>query len=81
MQRGDFLNSQRENPHEVFDRINTGLFQTLKSKDQVEGSGLGLAMVKRNLENLGGTIRLDESNLGRGLSATIELPEPSNEMR
>lgn len=35
-----------------------GMFQTLKPRDQVEGSGMGLAMVRKNVEVMGGTITL-----------------------
>jgi PAS domain S-box-containing protein len=41
------------------------MFQTLRPRDQVEGSGMGLAIVKKTVENLGGTITL-ESELGQG---------------
>jgi PAS domain S-box-containing protein len=34
------------------------MFQTLKPRDQVEGSGMGLAMVRKNIEVFGGTIEL-----------------------
>ncbi len=38
-----------------------GLFQTLKPRDQVEGSGMGLAMVKKIVESQGGAIRVESS--------------------
>jgi two-component system sensor kinase FixL len=41
------------------------MFQTLKPRDRVEGSGMGLAMVRKNIEVFGGTIKL-ESSEGRG---------------
>lgn len=41
------------------------MFQTLKPRDQVEGSGMGLAMVRKNIEIFGGTINL-ESAAGEG---------------
>jgi two-component system sensor kinase FixL len=41
------------------------MFQTLKPRDQVEGSGMGLAMVRKNIEVFGGTLGLDSVE-GRG---------------
>jgi signal transduction histidine kinase len=41
------------------------MFQTLKPRDQVEGSGMGLAMVRKNVEVFGGTLTL-ESSEGNG---------------
>jgi signal transduction histidine kinase len=41
------------------------MFQTLKPKDQVEGSGMGLALVQKNIEVFGGTLDL-ESSEGKG---------------
>ncbi|MFN8465942.1 MAG: HAMP domain-containing sensor histidine kinase [Caldilineaceae bacterium] len=34
------------------------LFQTLRPRDQVEGSGMGLSVVKKTVESRGGTVRL-----------------------
>jgi signal transduction histidine kinase len=41
------------------------MFHTLKPRDQVEGSGMGLAMVRKNVEVFGGTLDL-ESSEGKG---------------
>ncbi len=40
------------------------MFCTLRPRDEVEGSGMGLAIVKKLIETRGGTIRVDESPLG-----------------
>jgi signal transduction histidine kinase len=52
-------------PEEFHERV-FGMFQTLHRRDEVEGSGLGLAMVKRYVERNGGDITLDSSNSARG---------------
>ena len=41
------------------------MFQTLKPRDRVEGSGMGLALVRKNVEVFGGTVKL-ESAEGKG---------------
>lgn len=41
------------------------MFQTLKPRDQVEGSGMGLAMVRKHVEIMGGAVAVD-SAVGRG---------------
>ncbi len=38
-----------------------GVFQTLKSRDEVEGSGMGLAIVKKTVESAGGQVWLESS--------------------
>ena len=42
-----------------------GMFQTLQPRDQVEGSGVGLALVKKTVESYGGQITI-ESTIGQG---------------
>lgn len=49
------------------------IFQTLEARDKVEGTGIGLALVKKIVESYGGAIRLD-SDAGRG--ATFEFTWP-----
>lgn len=51
------------------------MFQTLKPRDQVEGSGMGLAMVKKQVELFGGELEL-ESVEGDG--ATFRFTWPRN---
>jgi PAS domain S-box-containing protein len=42
-----------------------GIFQTLKARDELESTGIGLSLVKKIVEAEGGTLRL-ESSLGKG---------------
>ena len=52
------------------------IFQTLRPRDEVEGSGMGLALVKKAVEQQGGTLTL-HSNLGeaRGTAFTFTWPK------
>lgn len=50
------------------------LFQTLKPRDQVEGSGMGLAVVKKLLESYGGTITVDSAP-GQGSTFRFTWPK------
>jgi PAS domain S-box-containing protein len=45
-----------------------GMFQTLKPRDEVEGSGMGLAIVKKLVERYHGEVWLDDGPDGRGLA-------------
>ena len=49
------------------------LFQTLRPRDQVEGSGMGLAVVKKIVESRNGTLRL-ESEEGKGATFWFTWP-------
>ena len=51
-----------------------GMFQTLKPRDEVEGSGIGLALVKKTLESVGGHIWV-ESALGQGTTFYFTWPK------
>ncbi len=52
-----------------------GMFKTLKPRDKVEGSGVGLALVRRHVEAAGGTVTLnDRADGGRGLAVIVRWP-------
>jgi two-component system sensor kinase FixL len=50
------------------------MFQTLKPRDQVEGSGMGLALVKKMVDHVGGELALD-SEEGQGASFSFTWPK------
>jgi PAS domain S-box-containing protein len=52
-------------------------FHTLKPRDQVEGSGMGLAIVRKNIEVFGGTLNL-ESSAGHGSTFHFTWPKQTN---
>ncbi|MDQ7745135.1 PAS domain S-box protein [Hydrogenophaga pseudoflava] len=54
------------------DRI-FGMFQRLHRQDQIPGTGIGLALVLKAVERMGGTIRA-ESATGQGACFEIDLP-------
>jgi signal transduction histidine kinase len=56
-----------------FDRI-FKVFQTLSPRDEVEGSGIGLAVVKRIIEVYGGRVWV-ESKVGKGSKFFFTLPK------
>lgn len=50
-----------------------GMFQTLKPRDEVEGSGMGLALIKKIIENYGGEITVQSA--GRGTCFVFTWPK------
>lgn len=47
------------------------MFQTLQSRDTVEGTGVGLSIIKKSVEDMGGTVTLrSEENKGAAFSFT-----------
>jgi PAS domain S-box-containing protein len=53
------------------------LFGTVKARDTDDASGMGLALVKRTIENQGGTIRLTGDD-GRGTTIEVRWPRRSS---
>ncbi|MEZ5667664.1 MAG: PAS domain S-box protein, partial [Alphaproteobacteria bacterium] len=53
-----------------------GMFQVLRPRDEVEGSGLGLAMIEKQLAQLGCTIAVEsDPALGRGATFRFTWPK------
>lgn len=50
------------------------MFETLRPRDNVEGSGMGLAIIRKLIETYGGQIRLD-SEPGKGARFTFTWPK------
>lgn len=50
------------------------MYQTLKPRDEVEGSGIGLALVKKIVESRGGTVKV-ESAVGEGATFFVTWPK------
>jgi signal transduction histidine kinase len=51
------------------------IFRTLKPRDQVEGTGMGLAIVRKHIEVAGGSIWLDSAE-GEGSTFHFTWPKP-----
>lgn len=57
-----------------------GLFKTLQSRDQTEGSGIGLTLVKRIVETQGGSIEaIDSEAFDDGLTVAFTWPKTALE--
>lgn len=53
-----------------------GMFQTLRPRDEIEGSGMGLAMIKKAVETFGGTVSLTSE--GRGCLFRFTWPSENS---
>ena len=52
-----------------------GFFQTLQSRDKIEGSGMGLSVLKKSIEHFNGSIAVDsDPDNRRGTTFTIRWP-------
>ncbi len=60
-------------PPQYRDRV-FGMFQTLKPRDEVEGSGMGLAIVKKLVDRHGGRIWIGDGRDGCGVTMHFTWP-------
>jgi len=60
-------------PAEFHDKI-FQMFQTLKPRDEVEGSGMGLSIVKKTVEGFGGKIHVESAPPQRGSTFVFTWP-------
>jgi signal transduction histidine kinase len=51
---------------------------TLKPRDEVEGSGMGLAIVRKIARHYGGRILLSSGHDGRGTTVEVAIPTPKS---
>lgn len=53
-----------------------GVFETLKSRDEVEGSGMGLAIIKKTVESAGGSVAIEsDPEQARGTTFRFTWPK------
>jgi PAS domain S-box-containing protein len=52
------------------------VFERLHGEDQYQGTGIGLAIVKKGVERLGGTIRVEPSPAGAVFQLCLQRPRP-----
>lgn len=77
-ERGDFYEFQVDDdgpgiPPEHHERI-WGMFQTLQPRDKVEGSGIGLALIKRLVQHYGGVVGV-QNRTPRGARFSFTWPK------
>ena len=49
------------------------MFQTLQSQEEIESTGVGLSIVRKSLESVGGSVRI-ESSAGQGATFHVDWP-------
>ena len=73
----DVLLSAQDNGPGIAPEFHETVFQLmkqLKSRDEIEGSGIGLAIARRIVELHGGTIRVESDGAQTGASFVVRLP-------
>lgn len=67
------LDAKKMSDQEVFALVFKAGFSTASEVTELSGRGVGMEVVKRNIEHLRGTVRID-STPGQGSTITIRLP-------
>ncbi|MEM7276746.1 MAG: ATP-binding protein [Pseudomonadota bacterium] len=70
------ISGNRQDIEEKFQEGIFGAFGSLHSKDSTEGDGVGLAIVRRIVQGLGGDITVSSSP-GEGVALTFSWPVTS----
>lgn len=73
VQRGIIAEDARLSERELYSLIFSPGFSTTETATSVSGRGVGMDVVKRNIEQLRGKIRVD-SDKGRGTTITLTIP-------
>jgi len=73
IEKGIVVQGQHLKRHEIFDLVFLPGFSTAKQLTAVSGRGVGLDVVRKEIENLNGAIYLD-SEPGKGTTFSLEIP-------
>lgn len=73
IERGLIGPTQDMSEQELFQLIFEPGFSTAKVVTQVSGRGVGMDVVKREIDSLGGSVQLDSAP-GRGMTVTLKIP-------
>lgn len=73
IENGVLSGEKDHNEEEILQSIFAAGFSTAEQTTDVSGRGVGMDVVKRNIEKLGGTVRVT-SRAGKGSTITIRIP-------
>ena len=73
IEKGIVKASDKLSKQEIFNLIFAAGFSTAKEGSNISGRGVGMDVVRRNIESLRGNVYID-SELGTGTTITIQLP-------
>lgn len=73
LEKGLVKDSEKLSKQEIFNLIFAAGFSTANEVSNISGRGVGMDVVRRNIESLRGNVYID-SELGTGTTITIQLP-------